>query len=195
MKEDCIKSGYSTKEPVQKRSKETRRKILAAAKELFAEIGFERTTASLIAKQAGVSIGGLYARFNNKLEIFLTILKEYAEKTCIFFRENIDWLPEQEKDLAKAIDTLVRGLYYTHRLEGKLNFEIEKFIMMNEDAKKIYDHWQRREDEGIIRYLNYFFQEKVEDPESTAIVIHRATHGVFSYMYQNKDSIDEELLF
>ncbi|MBW2218760.1 MAG: TetR/AcrR family transcriptional regulator, partial [Deltaproteobacteria bacterium] len=51
--------------PVQKRSIETRNRIINAAKKLFAEKGFDDTNTNLIASQSGLSIGSVYAHFTN----------------------------------------------------------------------------------------------------------------------------------
>ena len=68
------------KEPLQERSRETRRKIIEAARDLFSEIGFEETTTHLIAERAGMSVGGLYAHFRNKEELFLFILEQRSSE-------------------------------------------------------------------------------------------------------------------
>ena len=61
--------------PKQKRSEITRQKILSAAHELFSEKGYHSTNITEIASRAGVSIGGLYGRYSDKLEIFYDVIK------------------------------------------------------------------------------------------------------------------------
>ena len=49
---------------------ETRQKVLAAAKQLFSEKGYERTTVRDIAAAAGLSTGAIFVSFSNKADLF-----------------------------------------------------------------------------------------------------------------------------
>lgn len=52
--------------PRQERSRRTSERIVAAALELLAEGTFESMTVSAVARRAGISVGGFYARFASK---------------------------------------------------------------------------------------------------------------------------------
>ena len=52
--------------PQQKRSEETRKRIIAAAERLFSEKGYYNTNSKEIAKAANVSIGSFYSYFKDK---------------------------------------------------------------------------------------------------------------------------------
>lgn len=57
--------------------KQVRRdKIIEAATELFAEKGYHATSVNDIARQAGMTKGGIYWYFDSKRAIFMTILDE-----------------------------------------------------------------------------------------------------------------------
>lgn len=58
----------------QKRGEELRRHILVAAKDLFLETGYERTSMDLVAARAGTSKRSLYTRWSGKDELFLSVL-------------------------------------------------------------------------------------------------------------------------
>ncbi len=51
-------------------SAETRQLILEVARVSFAELGYDRTTNSLIATKAGITTGALYHYFDSKVELF-----------------------------------------------------------------------------------------------------------------------------
>jgi len=53
-----------------------RQKILDSAMVLFRERGYEAATLRDIARAAGLSTGALFANFNDKTEIFLTVIEE-----------------------------------------------------------------------------------------------------------------------
>ena len=58
----------------QQRARETRTKILDAARKVFGDRGFGQATVEEIAAEAGVSNGALYHHFANKQELFKAIL-------------------------------------------------------------------------------------------------------------------------
>ena len=54
----------------------TRQKVLEAARELFAERGYEPATIRDIAKGAGMSTGAVFANFQDKAELFEAVLTD-----------------------------------------------------------------------------------------------------------------------
>ncbi|MDP3802632.1 TetR/AcrR family transcriptional regulator [Brevundimonas sp.] len=54
----------------------TRQKVLEAARQLFAERGYEPATIRDIAKGAGMSTGAVFANFQDKAELFEAVLSE-----------------------------------------------------------------------------------------------------------------------
>ena len=181
------------KKPVQERSKQTRRRILDASKDLFAEIGFDSANTNLIAARAGVSIGSVYAHFKDKWEIFLTILDEFSEDMFVFIKSGVDRILASEMDPEEVIDWLIPGLYRAHRLNGNLNLEMDKFALKDERAGNLRAQWETRMNEEILRLLRAF-QDKitVEDLEAAVIVVHRSAHEVFQYLHRNRDAVDEQ---
>ena len=62
----------------------TRERVLAAARDLFDEIGYEEATIRMIAQRAGVSVGSVFTTFAGKTEILSQVMTErldglYAE--------------------------------------------------------------------------------------------------------------------
>jgi len=66
--------------PVQERSNDTVNHILAAASSLLVATPLEQITTSLIAREAGVSIGGLYRFFPDKQSIIDAIAVRHVEE-------------------------------------------------------------------------------------------------------------------
>jgi AcrR family transcriptional regulator len=60
----------------------TREKIIAAAKSLFAERGYEASTIRDIAKAAGMSTGAVFASFTDKSDLFTEIAE--AEQAALY---------------------------------------------------------------------------------------------------------------
>lgn len=59
---------------------ESRQRILAAASDVFAENGFEKTTIRAVAGRAGISVGGIYLYFRNKEELYTGLMRNQMEE-------------------------------------------------------------------------------------------------------------------
>ena len=69
--------------------KDTKDSIISAARHLFAQQGYHGTSVDSIAKRAGVSKGTLYWHFNDKFELYRTVLILEVEKMKQIFRSNV----------------------------------------------------------------------------------------------------------
>ena len=65
--------------PPTPKAEETRRRILAAALDLFQERGFAETTMRDIARNAGVATGAAYYYFPSKEHLFLAVLQQHEK--------------------------------------------------------------------------------------------------------------------
>lgn len=59
----------------------TRRRLIAVARDLFSERGYEATPLEEILARAGVSKGALYHHFPNKEALFEAVLRDLAQET------------------------------------------------------------------------------------------------------------------
>jgi AcrR family transcriptional regulator len=181
------------KKPVQKRSIETRKRIINAAKDLFAEKGFEDTNTNLIASYAGLSIGGLYAHFANKWEIFYAILEDFSLQTFEYLKKNITDITEDRKDLNETVDSLIHGLYRATMLNGQLNAEIAKFALQDKTAGEIRSAWEEKINQEIIKLIDHFGNQlRIKNIEIVVSIVHRSAHEIFQYLYKNRGQVDEE---
>jgi AcrR family transcriptional regulator len=57
-------------------------RLLAVARDLFAEQGFEGTPLDQVAEQAGVTKGALYHHFKNKRELFQAVFEHLEGELC-----------------------------------------------------------------------------------------------------------------
>ncbi|GAF46562.1 TetR/AcrR family transcriptional regulator [Rhodococcus wratislaviensis] len=63
------------KPPQQARSREALRKLMTAAEEVLADVGYDECTMAAVAERAGISVGSIYRRFEGR-EQLLAALKE-----------------------------------------------------------------------------------------------------------------------
>ncbi len=69
---------------------QNRRKILASATDLFRERGYEAATLRDIARGANLSTGALFANFNDKNEIFFTIIEQEVHRIIAGMNDSVD---------------------------------------------------------------------------------------------------------
>lgn len=87
--------------PVQKRSEQTRQRVVEAAYQLFIEQGYSATSIRQIGQRAGVTTGGIYAHFEGK---------EHIWKEVLFHRHPFhDLLPAMELAEGQTGEQLVRS--------------------------------------------------------------------------------------
>src|SRR5512138_3995155 len=67
--------------------KQTRAKVLAAARRLFSEQGYEGATIRDIAAAAGMSTGAVFANFSDKSDLFREIMSDDLEALLESMRE------------------------------------------------------------------------------------------------------------
>lgn len=89
--------------PQQVRSRQKRDALLTAAARLFAERGYEATTADDIAAAADVSIGTFYAYFRNKRQLFLTLYAACVESFLDLRLTEIDFASDPRRAVRETV--------------------------------------------------------------------------------------------
>jgi AcrR family transcriptional regulator len=96
------------RQPQQKRGKQRVEKILVAAAEIFAEVGFAAATIQQIADRASTAVGSIYQFFPDKLAIFNALFAEHMRLTesieADFFAKDIDF--PLDRGISEYIDAL-----------------------------------------------------------------------------------------
>ena len=84
---------------MQERTKRTRERLLAAAQRVFVREGFEKARVDTIAAEAGRTKGAVYAHFESKEHLFLSLLEqrmtEAAARTLAFIAREAAGRPER----------------------------------------------------------------------------------------------------
>lgn len=97
------------------RGARTRTRIVAAAREMFDEVGFRETTMQSIAARAGVASGTAYQYFQDKSDVLLYLLSELEEQLYRETRLHADETGRFRglQDIARYLDVYRtnRGLY------------------------------------------------------------------------------------
>jgi AcrR family transcriptional regulator len=114
------------------RTRATRRKLLDAAKRIFAQDGFEAARLEDIAAGAGYTRGAFYAHFKSKEDIFFALFEEWV-------RERIDSLTSALRRHSNPADKLValRTHYAelaTDRRLVLISMEFKQFALRHPEA-------------------------------------------------------------
>ncbi len=170
------------KEPIQKRSIETRNKLMKTAIKLYADKGYHNVTVDEVASSAGLSTGGAYRYFKNKQDLLLATIR-YAY-------ENI-------KDMAHMEDTLFRT-FSTE--EERLSYIMDKFVMLHQkyydfhevleglkhsdpEVKKLYNQIENSAMYEVVNRMKLFLPSEKNLPEK----VHLAVSMLETYCHMRLD--------
>jgi len=144
--------------------------ILAAAKKLFSERGYENTSVRQIVKEANTSMGNLYFYFTNKRCILNVICKEFVSilREQIYKIKELDFRPE----VGFALDFKIG---YITTIE---NDKLSKLWLV---GRKIPEIYQYSLENKRIRLKTFFQQNILTDEElnNYAIAIQSITDAFF----------------
>lgn len=142
------------REPIQKRSIETKDKIVETGFELICNDGYYKTNTSKIAKKAGVSTGIVYQYFKDKRDIFLCGLDKYADD--IFYPMlNMPNINFNKNELPTLIKTMINRYISNHKLSAIAHEEIT--AMTHSDADVAY-YFHKKEMEMTNKISNLLIE-------------------------------------
>jgi AcrR family transcriptional regulator len=186
--------------PVQKRSIETREKILNAAWKLFAEKGYFKTSTHDLADRAGVATGSFYGYFNNKKEVVIELIRRFHEeafeKAFNNFRIQIgDNVAENLDAGRKFVRLMIQSLKESHAINPMLHREATALILLDEDVKNTKSEDDKKTVAFVITLLQQHKQLiRVNDIEAAAVLLFRTSDEIIHRIMINKDEIEEERL-
>ncbi len=178
------------------RAKETRERILTAARTVFGRRGYGEATMEEIALDAGVSNGALYHHFPSKGELFKEILDEHMREQhfelaafvpASSFREVIErfvsyWFNHLRTE--HESDTLFVELWAQASREPEARAAVANFI--RQGAGLIVQALRAAQRAGAVR--------ADVDVEAAATLIYATMEGLFLLWAVHPDSIDPEKL-
>lgn len=134
-------SNSEIREPKQKRSIEKKRKIVEAGFRLFGEKGFYNTNTAEIAKEAGVSTGIVYNYFKDKKDIFLDVIKYYAEGMTNLLYNMMNNL-EEPYELNSLVNTIIDIFTSSHSLSQSAHEEMMAMSHTDEDVREYFCYFE-----------------------------------------------------
>jgi AcrR family transcriptional regulator len=178
------------------RKRQTRRRILNAARRVFLEQGFLDANLNEVAAQAGVGKGTLYRHFENKGELYVAMLSEHAG--------------ELPRALARAVDpdapapeqlSQVAHYYLSFWQRYPEYFQIVWAVqnrdligpLSSETSEHLRDVFERplRVFEALIRKGIAAGELRAVDPWNTANALALATNSIVGQMVSGVDQVVE----
>lgn len=179
------------REPKQKRSIETKKKIVKAAYKLFSEVGYYATNTAEIAKAAGVSTGIVYGYFKDKRDILLDVSEVYIAKVYDPLLKMLDSV-EPGTTTSDLVVFFLDGAINAHKKNAKIHEALHSLTHTDEavNAKFI-----ALEDDITEQFSNKFAGIGFP-PEGLQEKVHLAMNVIQSfaheYIYDKHEYIDYE---
>lgn len=129
------------RKPIQKRSIETKEKIIEAGFNLICEKGYYNTNTAEIAKSAGVSTGIVYQYFRDKHDILIEGIQKFS-KDIFYPMLNIEHEKITKYDLRELLRNMIDKFIKKHKLSQAAHEEI---TAMTHSDKEIADFFQKNE--------------------------------------------------
>lgn len=181
------------REPIQKRSIETKEKIIEAGFELICNDGYYKTNTSKIAKKAGVSTGIVYQYFKDKKDILLSGLDKYADD--IFYPMlNMSNIKFDKNNFADIMKDMIAKYIGNHKLSKTAHEEIT--AMTHSDKDIAYFFYKREMDmtHKIVSALTENGFNIANINEKVHIVIGLIDNLCHEIVYHKHDELDYDIM-
>jgi AcrR family transcriptional regulator len=178
-----VPTGDAGPEPAGRRAahvRDTRRALLNAARQLFAEKGFGGTKTEDLVQRAGLTRGALYHHFRDKEDLFRAVHDEVAD-------EVVQLLWRRSGDHAAGAWALFRANSEVYLDAASTNSAYRQIVLVDGPAVLGWRSWSERTDgptQQIARYLTDAVAEGVLEPQPVEPLAHLlAALGAGSAMY------------
>jgi AcrR family transcriptional regulator len=180
-----------TKEEFAEIRKESRRRIMDAALELFATKGFHNTSISKISKAAEVSKGLMYNYFSSKEELLRAILMDAYEEGAKMMEDEMKLPSTPREHILHIIDS------FEDMLRTRLKyFKLLTALTFQEDAKNLFlSDIMPKKDVNIQQTIQLFELAGYENPKIEAYCFGAILDGIaIHYMTIGEDYPLDEML-
>lgn len=145
-----------TSRPGSRRRDQTRARLLAAAHEVFAEVGMDAASVETICERAGFTRGAFYSNFESKDELFLALITQLAAEKLDAVAIRVRDLPAEPISDIRGLVRQVVGASFGERMEPQLVSEIRTQSLRDPTMAAAYLAWQevlRARVEDLIRHV------------------------------------------
>lgn len=181
------------RKPIQKRSIETKEKILKAGFELICEKGYHNTNTAEIAKAANVSTGIVYQYFKDKHDILIESIQIYGISVLSPMIEILD-KEFSSSDLDVVLKKIIKSLIKSHTISRSAHNEIMALALSDDQVGKIFQDCEIQLTNKIIDILIKNGLEFDNMREKVHIIINLADDLCHEVVYHKHASIDYDAM-
>ena len=180
--------------PTQKRSIEKRKKIIEKGFNLMCENGYFNTSTPDIAKVAGVSTGIIYQYFNDKKDIFIEGVKNYAESIMFPMIDILESENIKIDDLDNLIKSILEKFIQNHNISKKAHEELMAMSHLDEDVSNIFKNNEIKMTDRIVKIFENNDIYLKNSKEKIHIIVGIIDNYCHEVVYHKHSSINYEVM-
>ncbi len=187
------------REPIKKTSIEKKRKIIEVGFKLMCSKGYHNINTVDIAKEANVSTGIIYQYFNDKRDIFIEGVKDYADNIMFPMINIMDNYVIDKSNLKELLSKMIDSFINTHTMKKEAHEELMAMSYLDKDIKNIFKTRELTMTDKISNILiNSGFNSKNMEEKVHVIIgiIDNYCHEVVYHKHEKLDynAMKEEIL-
>ncbi len=187
------------REPIKKTSIEKKRKIIEIGFKLMCNKGYHNINTIDIAKEANVSTGIIYQYFNDKRDIFIEGVKDYADNIMFPMINIMDNYVIDKSNLKELLSKMIDSFIKTHTMKKEAHEELMAMSYLDKDIKNIFKTRELTMTDKISNILiNSGFNSKNMEEKVHIIIgiIDNYCHEVVYHKHEKLDynAMKEEIL-
>ncbi|MFC0272583.1 TetR/AcrR family transcriptional regulator [Metabacillus herbersteinensis] len=161
----------------------TRDMIMDAARDLFAQNGYQNVSMRQIAKVLGYSHGSIYYHFKNKAELFYALVQKYFH----MLDEILDAIMKQELPSKEKLQQVLLG-FIEFGLTHQSHYEI-MFLIKDEEVRNFINQGPIKSYEKFAQSVNSLCDSKVTIQEIWSIFL--SLHGFVIQYCQHVNTYED----
>ena len=128
------------REPIKKSSIEKKERIIKKGFELMCEKGYHNVNTVDIAKYSNVSTGIIYQYFNDKKDIFVEGVKDYANNIMFPMIDIIDNTIIDKNNIREILSKMIDSFINTHIIKKEAHEELMAMSYLDSDISSIFNN-------------------------------------------------------
>lgn len=128
------------REPIKKSSIEKKKRIIKKGFELMCEKGYHNVNTVDIAKYSNVSTGIIYQYFNDKKDIFVEGVKDYANNIMFPMIDIIDNTIIDKNNIREILSKMIDSFINTHNIKKEAHEELMAMSYLDSDISSIFNN-------------------------------------------------------
>lgn len=117
------------------REKDKRKAIIAAAREIFSQQGYEATTIAEIAARAGVAVGTVYLHFHNKREVYVATSMSWNDEIAMLLSKPEIMMLPIEHALHLIVETTFAIFQTNYKFKHLFQIDVQNQEEINQRQK------------------------------------------------------------